>query len=194
MSSPWRTKPGIRCIPSTARRITHSTTRAIRSSWPRLPRPQRNPPHLGTVGRDAGGRIRRIDSVSRIGFADTISGTLVRQTMFAEFEHRAHIAIAERGEPLTPESLSAIYGETARCSTVPGVLNDERTRARLEPGASLLPRLLRLPIRHRYFGRIGDRQQIRDEGRKPAMNGISACSRQAAPTTRSRCSNVAAPT
>ena len=30
--------------------------------------------------------------------ADTISGTLIRQTMFADFEHRAHVAAAA-GEP-----------------------------------------------------------------------------------------------
>ncbi len=57
-------------------------------------------------------------------FADTISGTLVRQTMFADFEHRAHVAAAE-GQPLTPESLSEIYGDRSELYR-PGVLNDER--------------------------------------------------------------------
>lgn len=58
--------------------------------------------------------------------ADTISGTLVRQAMFAEFELRTH-DIAERGEPLSLEALNAIYGEMLE-AYVPGVLNDERTR------------------------------------------------------------------
>ena len=39
--------------------------------------------------------------------ADTISGTLIRQAMFAEFEQRTH-EIAERGEPLTLETLNDI--------------------------------------------------------------------------------------
>lgn len=59
-------------------------------------------------------------------FADTISGTLVRQTMFADFEHRAHVAAAS-GQPLTPESISEIYGSRADIYR-PGVLNDERSK------------------------------------------------------------------
>ncbi len=59
-------------------------------------------------------------------FADTISGTLVRQTMFADFEHRAHVAAAA-GQPLTPESISEIYGGRAELYR-PGVLNDDRSK------------------------------------------------------------------
>ncbi len=59
-------------------------------------------------------------------FADTISGTLVRQTMFADFEHRAHMAAAG-GQPLTPESISEIYGGRAEIYR-PGVLNDDRAK------------------------------------------------------------------
>ncbi|MCA9859820.1 MAG: oligoendopeptidase F, partial [Thermomicrobiales bacterium] len=59
-------------------------------------------------------------------FADTISGTLIRQTMFADFEHRAHVAAAA-GEPLTPESLSEIYGGRTELYR-PGVLNDDRSK------------------------------------------------------------------
>jgi oligoendopeptidase F len=58
--------------------------------------------------------------------ADTISGTLVRQAMFAEFEMKTH-AVAERSEPLTLETLCAAYGE-AFDEYVPGVLNDDRTK------------------------------------------------------------------
>ncbi|MAT69538.1 MAG: oligoendopeptidase F [Planctomycetaceae bacterium] len=40
---------------------------------------------------------------------DAIRGTIIRQTMFAEFEKLTHEA-AETGEPLTVESFKAIYG------------------------------------------------------------------------------------
>ncbi|MBO5315898.1 MAG: oligoendopeptidase F [Clostridia bacterium] len=42
------------------------------------------------------------------GLMETYKGTLFRQTMFAEFERDVHAA-AERGEPLTAESLSKHY-------------------------------------------------------------------------------------
>jgi oligoendopeptidase F len=58
--------------------------------------------------------------------ADTIFATLVRQTMFADFEHRAHVAAAA-AQPLTPETLSDQYGSTADIFR-PGVLNDELAR------------------------------------------------------------------
>ena len=41
---------------------------------------------------------------------DSIRATIVRQTMFAEFEHKVH-AMAEAGEPLTLESFRAVYRE-----------------------------------------------------------------------------------
>ena len=41
---------------------------------------------------------------------DSIRGTIVRQTMFAEFEQKSH-ASAEAGEPLTLERLRGIYRE-----------------------------------------------------------------------------------
>ena len=42
-------------------------------------------------------------------YLDQFRTTVVRQTMFAEFEMIAH-KMAENGEPLTPESLSELYG------------------------------------------------------------------------------------
>jgi oligoendopeptidase F len=39
---------------------------------------------------------------------ESFRGTVFRQTMFAEFERETH-AMAERGEPLTHESMSALY-------------------------------------------------------------------------------------
>ncbi|HKG25627.1 MAG TPA: oligoendopeptidase F [Thermomicrobiales bacterium] len=59
-------------------------------------------------------------------FADAIHGTLLRQTMFAEFEHRTHTAV-ESGRPLTIESLNDIYGELVD-AYLPGVANDEYAR------------------------------------------------------------------
>jgi oligoendopeptidase F len=58
--------------------------------------------------------------------ADNISGTLIRQAMFAEFEMRTHAA-AERGEPLTLDTLNQLYGELID-AYLPGVLNDDRAK------------------------------------------------------------------
>lgn len=52
-------------------------------------------------------------------FADGYFATVVRQTMFAEFEARTH-AMAEADEPLTLEALMALYGELYSIYT-PGV-------------------------------------------------------------------------
>lgn len=41
-------------------------------------------------------------------YLDTIRTTLFRQTMFSEFEEKAHL-IAENGEPFTKEALNSIY-------------------------------------------------------------------------------------
>ena len=59
-------------------------------------------------------------------FVDTIWGTLVRQAMFADFEHQTHQSVLE-GRPLTPDTLSSLYGEVAEAYR-PGVLNDETAR------------------------------------------------------------------
>lgn len=95
-------------------------------------------------------------------FADTISGTLVRQTMFADFEHRTHAAAAE-GEPLTPETLSEIYGGRGELYR-PGVLNDER--AKLE--WSRVPHFYRAYYVFQYATGISAAlaiaSRIRDEG------------------------------
>ena len=44
---------------------------------------------------------------------ENFKGTVFRQTMFAEFEKRAH-AMAEEGEPLTPAAMNALYEELVR--------------------------------------------------------------------------------
>ena len=46
-------------------------------------------------------------------YLDTIRGTLHRQTMFAEFEFKAH-ELAEKGEPLTKELLCETYGSIGK--------------------------------------------------------------------------------
>jgi oligoendopeptidase F len=46
-------------------------------------------------------------------YLDTIRGTLHRQTMFAEFEYKAHDMV-EKGEPLTKENLNALYADLGK--------------------------------------------------------------------------------
>jgi oligoendopeptidase F len=59
-------------------------------------------------------------------FAETYFGTVVRQTMFAEFEQRSH-ALAESGRPLTLDILNEIYAELYQ-DYLPGVTIDEGVR------------------------------------------------------------------
>jgi oligoendopeptidase F len=59
-------------------------------------------------------------------FAETYFGTVVRQTLFAEFEQRVH-ALAEAGTPLTLDTLSDIYAELYAYYT-PGVSIDDGVR------------------------------------------------------------------
>jgi oligoendopeptidase F len=59
-------------------------------------------------------------------FAETYYGTVVRQTMFAEYEHRVH-ALAESGTPLTLELLNGIYSELF-AAYLPGVAIDDGVR------------------------------------------------------------------
>ena len=54
---------------------------------------------------------------------ETIRTTLYRQTLFAEFELRAH-QLAERGEPITAERLNAIYEQLIRDYYGPGYTID----------------------------------------------------------------------
>lgn len=62
--------------------------------------------------------LRRItDAPTRLSllgnYLEGIKGTVFRQTQFAEFELRAH-QMAEQGQPLTGDVLSALYGEIVR--------------------------------------------------------------------------------
>ncbi|MDR0855976.1 MAG: oligoendopeptidase F [Clostridiales bacterium] len=55
---------------------------------------------------------------------DTIRTTIFRQTMFSEFEARAH-ALAEEGQPLTAETLNALYWELNKQYYGDGVVHDD---------------------------------------------------------------------
>lgn len=57
-------------------------------------------------------------------YLDTIRTTLFRQTMFAEFEEKAH-SLAENGEPLTKERLNSIYLELNKKYYGPSVISNE---------------------------------------------------------------------
>jgi len=46
-------------------------------------------------------------------YLENIKGTVFRQTQFAEFELRMH-EIAEKGEPITGDTLSKLYGDITR--------------------------------------------------------------------------------
>ena len=54
------------------------------------------------------------EKLSLLGnYLENIKGTVFRQTQFAEFELRTH-EMVERGEPLTGDALSKLYGEITR--------------------------------------------------------------------------------
>ena len=70
------------------------------------------------------------DAVTRFAildrFAETYFGTVVRQTMFAEYEQRVH-ALAETGHPLTLDVLSDVYAELYE-TYLPSVQVDDAVR------------------------------------------------------------------
>jgi oligoendopeptidase F len=58
---------------------------------------------------------------------DSIRGTIIRQTMFAEFEKIAH-ALVEAGEPLTVDCLKKVYGELLADYFGPDFVIDEELK------------------------------------------------------------------
>lgn len=72
-------------------------------------------------------RLAPDDALGRFGllnrFTDGYYGTVVRQTMFAEFEASAH-TLVESQQPVTPQSLSALYADLAD-AYLPGVSADD---------------------------------------------------------------------
>jgi oligoendopeptidase F len=99
-------------------------------------------------------------------FADTLYGTLVRQTMLAEFEHRTH-EIVEAGQPLTLEQLNDLYGELIE-AYLPGVTIDDRARL----GWSRVPHLYRAFYVFQYAtgisASVSIARAIREEGESAA--------------------------
>ncbi len=60
-------------------------------------------------------------------YLERFRSTLFRQTMFAEFEHRAH-QMSEDGEALTPDVLDDLYGDLKREYYEPAVVDEDITR------------------------------------------------------------------
>jgi oligoendopeptidase F len=110
-----------------------------------------------TPASDVGARFSILNR-----FADTIYTTLIRQTMFAEFEMKTH-AHVEAGEPLTLASLNDYYGDVVAAYT-PGVNLDERAKY----GWSRVPHFYRAFYVFQYatglsWG-VAIARAIRDEG------------------------------
>ena len=116
------------------------------------------------------GREESQDPVQRFAllnrFADTFHGTVFRQTMFAEFEQRAH-AMTEDGVPVTLDALNQIYGEL-HATYLPGVNVDEQVRAHW----SRIPHFYRAYYVYQYAtgmsSAINVARSVRDEG-EPAQ-------------------------
>jgi oligoendopeptidase F len=106
---------------------------------------------------DALGRFAILDR-----FAETYFGTVVRQTMFAEYEQRVH-ALAESGQPLTLDVLNDIYGELY-ATYLPGVAVDAGVRVNW----ARIPHFYRAFYVYQYAtglsAAIAIARAIRDEG------------------------------
>ena len=96
---------------------------------------------------------------------DAIRGTIIRQTMFAEFEKITH-ALVEAGEPLTVELPQDRIRQPARRLLRPRLRHRRRAQARMPADPALLPRVLRLQVRHRPVG--GDRAERARRQRRQA--------------------------
>ncbi len=102
-------------------------------------------------------------------YLDTMRTTLFRQTMFAEFELMINQAV-ERGEPLTKESLDAMYLKL-RSPVLRLGAGHREDRRHLCVGVGLhpafLPQLLRLPVRDQHDRRHDARRRHhRQAGRR----------------------------
>jgi oligoendopeptidase F len=98
--------------------------------------------------------------------ADDFVGTIVNQTMFAEFEHRAH-AHVEAGQPLTLDILNGLFGELTAAYS-PGIEIDEQVGVRW----SRIPHFYRAFYVFKYAtgmsAAVAIARAIRDEG-EPAV-------------------------
>ncbi len=103
---------------------------------------------------------------------DAIRGTIIRQTMFAEFEKITH-ALAEAGEPLTVERVQAGLPRAARRLLRPGLRHRRRAGAGVLPHPALLPGVLRLQVRHRPVGRDRPGQRVLGGGKEELNDYLS---------------------
>jgi oligoendopeptidase F len=78
--------------------------------------------HLLETVEDEGFRRHVLDE-----YLERFRSTLFRQTMFADFEHRAHETI-EEGGALTPDGLDELYGELKREFYEPAAVDEGTTR------------------------------------------------------------------
>ena len=110
-----------------------------------------------TPADDSLGRFAILDR-----FAETYFGTVVRQTMFAEYEQRVH-ALAESGQPLTLHVLNDIYSELYE-TYLPGVAVDAGVRVNW----ARIPHFYRAFYVYQYAtglsAAIAIARAIRDEG------------------------------
>ena len=101
---------------------------------------------------------------------DGIRATVVRQTMFAEFEKRTH-EMAEAGEPLTVKSFRSVYRELLDAYFGPDFVLDEELETRVFPHSPFLSGVLRLQVRNR-FERRGRALAACLEGRCGRASGL----------------------
>ena len=78
---------------------------------------------------------------------DGIRATIVRQTMFAEFEKITH-ELAEAGEALTVKAFQDAYRKLLADYFGPEFVLDEELELEWFPHSALLPRVLRVQVRH----------------------------------------------
>lgn len=112
------------------------------------------------------GREEAQDPVQRFAllnrFADTFHGTVITQTMFAEFEQQSH-AMAEAGVPLTLDALNELFGELQE-TYLPGVNIDDLARIRW----ARIPHFYRAFYVYQYAtgmsAAINIARAVRDEG------------------------------
>ena len=83
---------------------------------------------------------------------DAMRGTIIRQTMFAEFEKITH-ATAESGEPLTVDRLQRDLPRAAEALLRARLRARRRTGPGMPADSALLSGVLRLQVRHRHVGR-----------------------------------------
>ena len=101
---------------------------------------------------------------------DAIRGTIFRQTMFAEFEKITH-DLAEKNEPLTVDRFKSVYRGLLETYFGPKFVLGRRAGPGMFPHSALLPRLLRVQVRHRLVG--GDRPGgPRPQGRPAGAQGL----------------------